>query len=113
MNIDNQDRCNYTVVIDGTYFQWDLSKNEANSIKHGISFEEAATAFTDNFALYLRDTIHSTEEERFILLGKSVNQNLLVVCHCYREPYEIIRIISARKATKNEEGLYEERLFEK
>lgn len=111
MDIDKEKSCNYTVIIDGTRFQWDTNKNDINNSKHGVTFDEAATAFFDDYALYLKDSIHSTEEERFILLGRSTNRNLLVVCHCYREPYETIRIISARKATNIEEHLYDEKLF--
>lgn len=89
-------------------FEWDENKNEINKQKHKISFEEAQTVFYDEEALVIDDPEHSIEEERFIILGFSKSANLLVVCHCYRESDSIIRIISARKATKNEERYYNE-----
>lgn len=87
-------------------FEWDSNKNETNKKKHGISFEEAATVFYDTEALVIEDTEHSEEEERFLILGLSSKTNLLVVCHCYRASETVIRIISARKATKTESGYY-------
>lgn len=87
-------------------FEWDKNKNEINKKKHKISFEEAQTVFYDSEALLINDPEHSLEEERFIILGFSEKANLLVVCHCYRESESVIRIISARKATKNEEKQY-------
>ena len=78
--------------------EWDNSKNVSNKRKHGISFEEASTVFSDDYALLLHDPDHSTEEDRFILLGLSSSINILIVCHCYRYKHEVIRIISARKA---------------
>lgn len=87
-------------------FEWDKNKNEINKKKHKISFEEAQTVFYDSEALLINDPEHSMEEERFIILGFSEKANLLVVCHCYRESESVIRIISARKATKNEEKQY-------
>ena len=83
-------------------FQWDENKNTTNKKKHKISFEEAKSVFYDSEALLINDPEHSQEEERFIILGMSVKANLLVVCHCYRESESVIRIISARKATKTE-----------
>lgn len=76
---------------------------------HRISFEEAQTVFYDDKALLIDDPDHSEEEERFILLGFSQRANMLVVCHCYRHSDSVIRIISARKATKNEERAYNAR----
>lgn len=90
-------------------FEWDENENATNQKKHGISFEEAKTVFYDENALLIDDPDHSKEEERFIILGLSRRANLLIVCHCYRESEEIIRIISARKATKNEASAYERR----
>lgn len=87
-------------------FEWDKNKNIANRKKHNISFEEAQTAFYDDNALLIDDPDHSEEEERFILLGFSLRANLLVVCHCYRQSESVIRIISARRATRNEEKAY-------
>ncbi len=90
-------------------FEWDENKNVINKNKHKISFEEAKTVFYDECALVIDDPEHSAEEERFIILGFSIKANLLVVCHCYRATDAVIRIISARKATKNEAKYYERR----
>ncbi len=87
-------------------FEWDEKKNETNKKKHGVSFEEAQTVFYDTEALLIDDPEHSQEEERFIILGFSSRANMLVVCHCYRADETVIRIISARKATKNETNQY-------
>ena len=87
-------------------FEWDENKNRINLAKHNISFEEAQTVFYDEEALVIDDPEHSQEEERFIILGFSKKANLLVVCHCYRESESVIRIISARKATRSEEKQY-------
>lgn len=87
-------------------FEWDPNKNEINKKKHGISFEEAKTVFYDDEARIIDDPEHSQEEERFIILGLSSKANLLVVCHCYRASETVIRIISARKATKTETKSY-------
>ena len=92
--------------MDMIRFEWDENKNIVNQKKHTISFEEAQTAFYDDNALLIDDPDHSAEEERFILLGFSHRANLLVVCHCYRQSESVIRIISARKATRNEERAY-------
>ena len=89
-------------------FTWDQSKNSSNQKKHGLSFEEAKTVFYDNNARLIIDQAHSEEENRFILLGLSSQLKILVVCHCYRENEQIIRIISARKATKTETKQYKE-----
>ncbi len=87
-------------------FVWDDSKNRANVRKHGISFEEAQTAFYDETAKVYVDPDHSEDEDRFILLGFSLRLRLLVVCHCYRESTAVVRIISARKANRNEAQAY-------
>ena len=87
-------------------FEWDENKNRTNQNKHGISFTEAQTVFYDDEALVIDDPEHSEEEERFIILGLSSKANLLVVCHCYRASETVIRIISARKATKTESQYY-------
>lgn len=92
--------------MDRIKFEWDENKNRINKSKHKISFEEAKTVFYDEEALVIDDPKHSSEEERFIILGFSKRANLLVVCHCYRESESVIRIISARKATKSEERQY-------
>ena len=87
-------------------FEWDQKKDKANAKKHGVSFQEAQTTFYDEQAIVFDDPDHSDEEDRFILLGTNHKLNILVVCHCYREKESIIRIISARKATKDEEQYY-------
>ena len=89
-------------------FEWDYNKNEVNKQKHNVSFEEAATVFQDADALLISDPDHSQDEDRFIIMGISNNSKVLVVCHCYRENDEVIRIISARKATTNEKKQYGE-----
>lgn len=94
--------------MDTVKFEWDKNKNELNQKKHKISFEEAKTVFYDEEALLIDDPEHSQEEARFIILGLSKRANLLVVCHCYRVSETVIRIISARKATKNETKQYYE-----
>jgi uncharacterized protein len=90
-------------------FEWDALKASSNKRKHGIHFEEARSAFYDENALVIHDPPHSDDEERFILLGLSVVADLLVVCHCYRKKESVIRIISARKATKKESIQYYDR----
>ena len=90
-------------------FEWDENKNTINKKKHGISFEEAETAFYDDEAVVIPDPEHSQDEERFILLGFSAMARLLMVCHCIRGEDDIIRIISARKATRIETEQYTER----
>jgi len=90
-------------------FSWDARKNASNRKKHGISFEEAQTVFEDENALLIDDPDHSIDEDRFILLGLSARPRILVVCHCYREQDDVIRIISARKATRSEQIQYLER----
>jgi uncharacterized protein len=87
-------------------FSWDNNKNSINKKKHKISFEEAETAFYDERARIIPDPDHSQNEERFILLGMSFNINLLVVVHTFLEKTGIIRLISARKATKKENNKY-------
>ena len=87
-------------------FIWDNRKNKANIKKHHVSFEEAQSAFYDEQAVAFFDPDHSEQEERFILLGISHKLRVLVVCHCFRESETVVRIISARKADKAEEGNY-------
>jgi len=85
---------------------WDEHKNRENIKKHKVSFEEAQTVFYDPNGKLIDDPDHSDEEKRYIILGLSKILHLLVVCHCYRENDETIRIISARKATKKETEYY-------
>jgi len=92
--------------MDHLNFEWDLRKDSFNQKKHGVSFREAKTVFTDEYARLITDPDHSDEEDRFILLGTSIDSRLLVVCHCVRRG-ETIRIISARKADKRERKIYE------
>ena len=87
-------------------FEWDPKKAALNLRKHGVSFEEAQTAFADENAKLIDDPDHSADEDRFVLLGLSSNLRVLVVCHCYRLEGHVIRIISARKADPTERGWY-------
>jgi uncharacterized DUF497 family protein len=87
-------------------FTWDPAKALANEKKHGVSFDEAQTVFVDERARLLDDPDHSIDEERFILLGLSARLRVLVVVHAYWESAELIRIISARKATRLERAQY-------
>ena len=91
----------------GYEFDWDPMKAQSNIQKHGISFEEASTVFDDPFALYRNDPDHSLLEDRFIILGMSIYQKLLVVSFDERPPST--RLISARRATRNERRKYEEK----
>ena len=90
-------------------FEWDERKNTQNRRKHGVSFEEAQTVFLDEQALLVADPDHSEHEERFILLGLSSALRTLVVCHCYRRERDVIRLISVRRADRQERELYEVR----
>lgn len=87
-------------------FEWDDEKAAANLKKHGISFVDARTVFYDERAKLIGDPDHSEDEDRFVLLGLSSALKLLVVCHCYRGEGNLIRIISARKATATESKFY-------
>lgn len=87
-------------------FAWDQAKATTNLKKHGVSFEEAQTVFYDEFAVQFFDTEHSGEEERFLMLGMSSAANLLLVCHCECAGGQVIRIISARRATRRESAHY-------
>jgi uncharacterized protein len=87
-------------------FEWDERKNRENQHKHGVSFEEAETVFFDENAIQYYDPDHSRDEDRFIMLGISLKPRVLVVCHCFRAGDSIIRLISARKANKEEAKTY-------
>ena len=89
-------------------FGWDEAKNQENQRKHGVSFVEAQTVFFDENAVEFYDDKHSEWENRFLLLGLSTKLRVLLVCHCLRERGMVVRIISARKATKKERGIYPE-----
>jgi uncharacterized protein len=86
-------------------FEWNSAKAAANVKKHGVSFEEAQTVFYDEFAVQFFEE-NSDDEARFLLLGLSTQAKLLIVCHCERDSGNVIRIISARKATKREKAFY-------
>lgn len=92
-------------------FEWDLRKERANIQKHGVTFEQASYVFADPFALNLYDPEHSEGEDRWVLLGKSLNEVVLVVVHTFKDEdgVEYVRIISARKATKRERQAYRQR----
>ena len=95
---------NYNIIM--IRFEWDGAKNRANMLKHGVSFEEASSVFYDINALLLDDPDHSKEEDRFLIIGVSRRLRICIVSHCYRSDNEVIRIISARKATKLEKKSY-------
>ena len=90
-------------------FEWDPEKNRLNQRKHGVSFEEGESVFSDQHGLFMSDPDHSGDEDRFILIGLSSALRNLVVCHCYREAEDVIRIISARKADPSERSRYNKR----
>ncbi|MBU1666740.1 MAG: BrnT family toxin [Gammaproteobacteria bacterium] len=87
-------------------FEWDDAKAESNEQKHGVSFEEAASVFGDPLALTFSDPDHSVGEKRWLTFGVSCTDRLLLVAHAERG--RAIRIISARKATRHERGIYEQ-----
>jgi uncharacterized DUF497 family protein len=87
-------------------FEWDAAKATSNKKKHGVSFEEAQSVFYDDFAVQFFDEDNTDSEDRFLMLGFSDEARLLIVCHCERDGGGTIRIISARKATKNERTYY-------
>ena len=88
--------------MDTLRFEWDERKAAVNVKKHGVSFDEAKSVFVDERAKLIADPDHNEDEDRFVLLGLSSVLRLLLVCHCYREEGNVIRIISARKASPNE-----------
>lgn len=87
-------------------FEWDENKNAINKRKHGVDFFEASSVFCDDNAIMFDDPDHSVEEERFLLIGMSKSLKVLMVCHCYRGLDDVIRLISAREATKTEADYY-------
>lgn len=88
------------------FFEWDERKAASNLVKHGVSFEAAADAFSDPYARVTPDVKHSIAEERFFLIGMDLEARVLTVCHCERRGGEAIRIISARKSTRTEAQQY-------
>ena len=93
--------------MDDFRFEWDPAKARENHRKHGVSFDEAKTVFADDHAILLDDLDHSADEDRFALLGLSAPLHILVVAHCYRAGESVIRLISARKATRSERAQYD------
>ncbi len=92
--------------MDELKFEWDINKDKINTHKHGVSFDEARTVFYDEYAIQFYDSEHSENEDRFILLGTSFKLKALVVCHCFKAEDTIVRIISARRADKDEQQAY-------
>jgi uncharacterized DUF497 family protein len=92
--------------MDTLHFEWSEAKAAANLRKHGVSFLEAKSVFLDDKARLIPDPDHSFDEDRFVMLGLSSSLRMLVVCHCYRAGGGVIRLISARKATKRETDCY-------
>lgn len=88
-------------------FEWNPAKAASNKKKHGVSFEEAQSVFYDEFAIQFFDGENSEIEERFLMLGLSSDAQLLMVCHCERHDGNVIRIISALRATKSESQFYQ------
>ena len=95
----------------GMKFEWNKDKEQINIRKHGVTFEQASFVFADPFSLNLYDDEHSDDEDRWILLGKALNKTLLLVIHTFKDDdnIELVRIISARKATKSEKKIYNKR----
>ena len=92
----------------GPSFEWNAAKNRSNQRKHHVSFQEAKTVFFDEGALIASDPDHSDDEDRFLIIGLSLQLRVLLVCFCDRQEGSVIRIISARKATKKEQKQYRE-----
>ncbi len=90
-------------------FEWDDAKAETNSRKHHVSFPEASSVFEDEDALFMADPAHSDAEDRFLILGMSLRRRIVLVAHCYRGDEDVIRIISARKASARQRREYERR----
>jgi uncharacterized protein len=104
---------NYIIITNTISFERNEKKNKVNISKHKVSFEEAQSVFYDDNAIDFYDIEHSYSEERFILFGISYKLNLLIVCYCSRKSPTVIRIISARKATKMKVYIIQEKLYEK
>ncbi|WP_353570966.1 BrnT family toxin [Candidatus Albibeggiatoa sp. nov. BB20] len=94
-------------------FEWNRRKEQINIKKHGVSFSQASSIFSDPYALSQYDDEHSHDEDRWALLGKASNEVILIVVHTMKDAngLEIVRIISARKATKKEIQMYQKRCF--
>ena len=87
-------------------FEWSSAKAKSNESKHGVTFEEARSVFYDDFAIQFFDDENSEVEDRFLILGHSNQSRTLLICHCEKESGDLIRIISARKATVKERNFY-------
>ena len=96
----------YNNAMGNIEFAWDRRKARSNLVRHGVSFEEAQSVFLDQDARLMDDPDHSEQEDRFVLLGYSFQVRCLIVNHCCRESDSVIRLISARRATKREEAVY-------
>lgn len=96
----------YNISIETILFEWDENKNTINKKKHGLSFEKAKEVFYDDDAILFDDPDHSIGEERFLIIGMLKSSKVCIVSHCYRDNNNVIRIISARQATKNEKNTY-------
>ncbi|EGC04255.1 MULTISPECIES: BrnT family toxin [Ruminococcus] len=94
--------------MDTLNFEWDEHKNEINKKKHGLSFETATEVFYDELAILFDDPDHSDDEERFLIIGTLKSSKICIVSHCYRDNDNVIRLISARMATKSEIRYYQE-----
>ena len=99
---------NYKIIIKNIRFEWDENKNKINKKKHGLSFEEAVEVFGDENAILFDDPDHSLYEDRFLIIGAIKSTKICIVSHCYRDDDNVIRLISAREATKSEKKIYQE-----
>jgi uncharacterized DUF497 family protein len=97
-------------MVEDLRFEWDQAKGSLNVRRHGVSFTEAVSVFLDEHAILINDPDHSLSEDRFVLVGLSASLRLLLVCHCYRAEGGVVRIISARKADRQEHRDYFGRL---
>lgn len=98
---------NMQMITDGYIdFEWDDRKASINESKHGVTFDDAADAFSDPWSLVMPDPDHSDTEERFLLIGMDLRSRVLTVVHCERDGGARVRIISARRATRNEAADY-------
>lgn len=107
--LDKMGTYNYNIITSPLSFEWDERKSLGNKKKHGLCFEEAKTAFFDENALLIHDPDHSVGESRLILLGLDKKIRTLVVYHAYRKDDQVIRIISARRASRQEQRQYWQR----
>ena len=99
---------NYKIIMKNIRFEWDENKNKINKKKHGLSFEEAVEVFGDENAILFDDPDHSLYEDRFLIIGAIKSTKICIVSHCYRDDDNVIRLISAREATKSEKKIYQE-----